>query len=92
MVALEVRFREYKEDDKPEALRMEHFYFPLGLWLVGMLLSFLCFIMEIIIHRLRKSKTDVPIASLEEPSVTQSTPESEDRHNSDVEDIEDNKI
>ena len=65
---------------------MEHFYFPLGMWLVGILLSVFCLLTEVIIHRLRKSKTDVPIPRLEEPGVTQSSPE-EDGHNSDVEDI-----
>ena len=92
MTALEVHYKAEKEDDEPEPLRMEHFYFPLGLWLVGILLSVLCFIAELIIHRLRKSKTDIPKARLEEPGVTQSTPQSEDGHNSDVEDIEDTKV
>ena len=93
MTAIEVVFTEEEPDDEPEPLRMEHFYFPLGLWVVGILLSVLCFIAELIIHRLRKSKTDIPKARLEEPGVTQSTPQSEDGHNSDVdiEDIEDNK-
>ena len=71
---------------------MEHFYFPLGLWVVGILLSVFCLLAELIIHRLRKSKTDIPKARLEEPGVTQSTPQSEDGHNSDVEDIEDTKV
>ena len=92
MTAIVVGFKEEVEDDEPEPLRMEHFYFPLGLWVVGILLSVLCFIAELIIHRLRKSKTDIPKARLEEPGVTQSTPQSEDRHNSDVEDIEDTKV
>ena len=69
---------------------MEHFYFPL--WLVGMLLSVFTFLTEIIIHRLGKSKTDNPKPRLEEPGVTQSTPETEDGHNSIVEDIEDTKV
>ena len=72
-----------KRADKLEALRMEHFYFPLGLWFVGLLLSFLCFIAEIIFRRM---------ARLEEPRVTQSTPESEVEHKRDVEDIEDTKV
>ena len=92
MTNTEVLFNAKEEDGEPEPLRMEHFYFPLGLWLVGILLSVLCFIAELIIHRLRKSKTDVPKARLEEPGVTQSTPQSEDGHNSDVEDIEDTKV
>ena len=68
---------------------MEHFYFPLGALLVGILLSLFCFIVEIIFHYLRRSMTDVP---LEEPGVAQSTPESEDEHNSNVEDIEDTEV
>ena len=68
----EVGFKEEPEDDKPEALRMEHFHLPLGMWMVGILISLLCFLAEIIKHR----KTTVPMASLE-PSVTQTTAESE---------------
>ena len=48
-------------DDKTEPLRMEHFYFPLGLWFVGLLISLISFIAEIVIHRIRKSKSDVPL-------------------------------
>ena len=44
---------------------------------------------EIIFNSLRKSKSDVPLAVLEEPGVTQSDTESEDGHNNDVGDIED---
>ena len=79
-----VRFKEEKEDDDPEPLRMEHFYFPLGLLLGGLILSSIFLLIEIIIHRLRKPKTDTLKARLEEPDVTQSTPESEDGHKSDV--------
>ena len=93
MNIVEVHFEaEKEEDDEPEPMRMEHFYFPLGLWLVGILLSVLCLLAELIFHRLRKSKTDIPKARLEEPDVTQSTPQSEDGHNSEVEDIEDTKV
>ena len=77
MLIIEVGFDAVEEDADPEPLRMEHFYFPLGMWLVGILLSVFCFAGEIIIHRLRKSKTNVPKAILEEPGVTQSTPELE---------------
>ena len=77
MTAIEVGFKEEKEDDDPEPLRMEHFYFPLGLWLVGLILSAIFLLTEIILHRRRKSQTDVARARLEEPSVTQSSPESE---------------
>ena len=74
MTALEVHYKAEKEDDEPEPLRMEHFYFPLGMWLVGILLSAVFLLAEIISHRLRKPKTDVAIAKVEEPSMTQSTP------------------
>ena len=84
LTIIEVGFNAEKEDDEPEPLRMEHFYFSLGMWLVGILLSVFCLLTEIIIHRLRKPKTHTPKARLEEPSVTQSTPESEDGHKSDV--------
>ena len=86
MTVIEVDFKAEEPDDKPEALKMEHFYFPLGLWLVGILLSVFSFLTEIIIHRLEKSKTDIPNTRLEEPGVTQSSPELEDGHNRNVED------
>ena len=85
LTVIEVDFKAKKEDSDPEPLRMEHFYFPLGLWLVGILLSVFSFLAEIIIHRLRKSK-----ATLEEPGFTQSTPGSEDGHISNVEDTKEN--
>ena len=84
MTVAEVLFKAEKEDDEPEPLEMKHFYFPLGVLLGGLILSAIFLLAEIIIHRLRKPKTDTPKARLEEPSVTQSTPESEDGHKSDV--------
>ena len=69
---IEVGFHEKPEDPGPEPLRMEHFHLPLGMWMVGILISLLCFLAEIIKH----CKTTVPMASLE-PSVTQTTAESE---------------
>ena len=77
MSATEVHFKVEKGEDDPEPLRMEHFYFPLGLWLAGLFLSAIFLLAEIIIHRRRKSLTEVAMLRLEEPSVTQSTPESE---------------
>ena len=56
---------------------MEHILFSLGLWLAGLLISTIFLLAEIIIHRRRKSQTEVGMLRLEEPSVTQSTPESE---------------
>ena len=77
MSIIEVVFEAEEEEDDPEPLRMEHFYFPLGLWLGGLILSAIFLLTEIILHRRRKSQTDVARARLEEPSVTQSSPESE---------------
>ena len=53
-------------------MRMEHFYFPLGLWLAGILLSTFFLLAEIIIHRRRKPQTEVANLTPEDPSVTQS--------------------
>ena len=49
---------------------MEHVYFPLGLWLAGLLMSAIFLLAEIIINRRRKSQIEVGAI------VTQSTPES----------------
>ena len=68
MTVIEVGFKEEPEDDKPEPLRMEHFHLPLGLWVVGILISLLCFLAEIIKHR----NTNVPMARLEEQSTAES--------------------
>ena len=89
MTITEVGFKEEPEDDEPEPLRMEHFHLPLGLWFVGTLISLLCFIAELITHR-NRNKTIVPMARLEEPTVTQSTAESENL--GEIEDIEDTKV
>ena len=50
------RIRENKElleieTDEAEPLRMEHFHLPLGIWMVGIVISLLFFIAEIIKHR-----------------------------------------
>ena len=44
----EVYFDEKQDEELPEPLRLEHFYFPLTLWLAGMVLSALSFVLEII--------------------------------------------
>ena len=44
----EVDFDEKQDEEPPEPLRLEHFYFPLTLWLAGMVLSALSFALEII--------------------------------------------
>ena len=86
MTIIEVLFEE--EDDNPKPLKMEHFYFPFGTLLIGLFLSVFCLLAEIFFHCLRKSMTDVSMARLEEPDVTQS----EDGHSGDVEDIEDTEV
>ena len=50
-MAKEVPFKVKAQDSEPEPLRLEHFYFPIGLWLVGLLLSALCLLAEILIKR-----------------------------------------
>ena len=84
MIVNEVLFEVEEEDEDPKPLRMEHFYFPRGALLIGSLLSVFCLLAEIIFHCLRKPKTDVPLAVLEEPGVAQSNTEPEDGHNSEV--------
>ena len=69
---IDVHFNEAKKDDGAEPLRMEHFYFPLGLWLAGILLSTFLLLAEIIIHRRRKPPTAVANLTPEDPRVTQS--------------------
>ena len=71
---IEMHFKQEPKPDEPETLRMGHFYFPLGMWFVGILISLFSFVAEIIIHRTRKSKTDVPMLPLEKPTGPQSTP------------------
>ena len=39
------------ETNEPEPLKMEHFHLPLGMLIVGTIISFLFFIAEIITHR-----------------------------------------
>ena len=49
----EATFKDEEEEEPLEPLRMEHFYFPLLLLTVGLVLSALSFIAEIIIKRIR---------------------------------------
>ena len=52
----EVPYQLEEEEEEPlEPLRLEHFYFPLGLWLGGLVLSTVSFIAEIIIKRLQRN-------------------------------------
>ena len=48
----ETLFEQEEEEESREPLRMEHFYFPLLLWTVGLGLSAFSFIAEIIIKRI----------------------------------------
>ena len=48
----ETPFEQEEEEEPLEPLRMDHFYFPLLLWTVGLGLSALSFIAEIIIKRI----------------------------------------
>ena len=88
MVATEVDFDEEAPDDKTEPLEMQHFYFPLGLWTAGLVISTIFLLAEMFIRR--KSKRDFPVLRPEKPPVAQSQLEVE--HNSPVEDIEDTKV
>ena len=88
LVTIEVDFYQEPNDDIPEPLEMEHFYFPLGLWTAGLVVSTIFLLAEICIRR--KSKRDLPMLTPEEPTVAQSQLEVE--HNSPVEDIEDTMV
>ena len=88
MVATEVGFEVEPNDDKPEHLEMEHFYFPLGLWTAGLVISTIFLLAEMFIRR--KFKRDSPMLRPEEPSVAQAQLDVE--HNSAVEDNEDTKV
>ena len=52
----EVPFKLEPVDEKVEPLTMEHIKFPLGLWLVGLLLSALFLLVEIIHYRINYRK------------------------------------
>ena len=60
----EVHFEEEDPDDKPEPLEMEHFYFPLGLWLSGLIISLIFLLAEIVLNR-KKQRGNVPMATQE---------------------------
>ena len=48
LTVIEVPFKVEAPDDKPEPLRLEHFYFPLGLLLAGLVVSVIFLLAEII--------------------------------------------
>ena len=56
MLINEVPFKEEEEEEKIEPLTMEHFYFPLIFLVVGLLLSTITFIAEIIIKRCQRNE------------------------------------
>ena len=58
MAVTEANVEEAEDEEEIEVLRMEHFYFPIGIWFVGIILSTIFLLTEIIIHRRRKSQTD----------------------------------
>ena len=58
MIVNEVDVEEIDEEAENAPLRMEHFYFPIGIWSVGIILSTIFLLAEIIIHRIRKSQID----------------------------------
>ena len=49
LTVTEVPFKVEAPDDEPEPLELEHFYFPLGLWLAGVVISVIFLLAEIII-------------------------------------------
>ena len=65
--------------DEPKPLTMEHFHLPIGILIVGLVLSAIFLLVEIILHR----KTNVSMATQEDPRVSQSTAESEVEHKTD---------
>ena len=80
-MAIEVPFEVEPPDEKPEPLEMEHFYFPLGLWSAGLVISVICLLAEIILNYIRKRSNK---------EKTNSTPVSDVEQKR--EDIEDNKL
>ena len=63
---IEPNFEPYVEVEKPEPLRMEHFLLPFGILVVGLLISLSCFLAEIIIHQMRKSKIKTDVNNIED--------------------------
>ena len=82
MLCIQVSFEVDEEASEVEPLRMEHFYLPIGILVAGIFISFFCFLAEIIIHRIRKSQSEVAVLRVEEPKSSQIT----------VEDIEEKKV
>ena len=95
MTVTEVRFHQKPKDPGPEPLLMEHFHLPLGMWMVGLLISLFCFLAEIISNWIRKRKAgrlsdDTEGAEVDKVQVTEDpdkarvTFQQEVQHNTDV--------
>ena len=90
LTVIEVGFDQKPEDPGPEPLRMEHFRFPLGIWMVGLLISIFCFLAEVIINWISKRKAvrlsdtegaEVDLAVSEVPDKARVTFQQEVQHN-----------
>ena len=97
MTVIEVGFHQKPEDPGPEPLRMEHFHLPLGMWFVGILISLICFLAEIISNWIRKRSagrlSDTEGAEVEVPDKARATFQQEVQHNlEDIEDVENKNI
>ena len=55
MLILEVPFEEEEEEEPLEPLRIEHFILPLIILAVGLILSTVSFILEIIINQVQRN-------------------------------------
>ena len=91
MTVIAVDFKQEPEDDEPEPLRMEHFYLPLGMWCVGILISIFCFVAEIIKNWIKKWKAE-RLSDTEKAEVDKARVafQQEVQHNTDdIEDTED---
>ena len=73
LVGTEVGVEDKIRDDELEPLGMEHFYFPLGLWLTGLLVSASFLLAEIFSHRIKKIQ-EGPMATVNQSDI-------EDTHN-----------
>ena len=95
MTITEVGFHQKPKDPGPEPLQMEHFYLPLGMWMVGLLISLFCFLAEIISNWIRKRNagrlSDTEGAEVDKVQVSEDpdkacvTFQQEVQHNTDVE-------
>ena len=79
--------------DKPEPLTTGHFHLPLGMWMVGLLISLFCFLAEIISNWIRKGRagrvSDTEGAEVEVPDKAR---EEVQDNLEDIEDVEDKNV